>query len=57
MPFRWDQGAAYQRCLKTLRAQLSTADFDAGWQEGQAWSMEQAINYGLEELPRITGVS
>ena len=39
----------YEGYLATVRAGLDEPDFDAAWSEGQAMSLEQAIDYALSE--------
>lgn len=41
--------AEYDRNVATLRAQLAEATFAAAWAEGRAMTLEQAIEYALEE--------
>jgi predicted ATPase/DNA-binding XRE family transcriptional regulator len=38
----------YDRALASARSQLGDEDFETAWQEGQAMSLEQAIEYALE---------
>jgi tetratricopeptide (TPR) repeat protein len=50
-------GAFYQpsdkpevdRAVEVVRAQLGTADFEAAWAEGRAMSVEEAIDYALDD--------
>ena len=45
----WPAGqATYERNLAATRAQLDAAGWRAAWDEGQAMSMGQAIDYALE---------
>jgi tetratricopeptide (TPR) repeat protein len=43
--------AEYERTVREGRAVLGEADFAARWAEGRAMSLEQAIDYALEEPP------
>lgn len=43
------QRANYGNDLALAHAQLAEAPFNELWQEGRAWSLEQAIEYGLTE--------
>jgi hypothetical protein len=39
----------YERYLASARAQLDEAAWEAAWQEGQAMTLEQAVEYALNE--------
>jgi len=43
------QGAEYERTMAEGRAALGEAAFAAAWAEGRAMSLEQALEYALEE--------
>ncbi|MFL5734319.1 MAG: hypothetical protein ACJ78Q_14120, partial [Chloroflexia bacterium] len=43
--------ADYERNVAIARAQLDKQTWEKAWQEGQAMSMEQAIEYALAESP------
>jgi AMMECR1 domain-containing protein len=42
---------ANARLIATVRAALGEERFAASWEEGRAMSLEQAIEYALEETP------
>jgi hypothetical protein len=42
-------GQNYEHFVDTARAQLDEAAFTKAWEEGQAMTMEQAIEYALED--------
>jgi len=46
----------YDRALADARLQLGEESFAAAWAEGRAMSVEQAIEYALEEASGPTGV-
>ena len=48
---RWEpvDVAEYERSLVTARTQLDEAGWQRAWQAGQAMSMEQAVEYALED--------
>jgi tetratricopeptide (TPR) repeat protein len=48
--FPWD-GASYEEPLRTARSSLGEVGFAAAWAEGQAMSLEQAIQYALGAVP------
>lgn len=49
MPVPPYRRADYERILTTVRAQSDEATFAKAWSEGRAMTMEQAIEYALEE--------
>ena len=55
MRFSWfylslPEQADQERVLSEVRAQLGEAAFAAAWEEGQAMTLEQAVEYALEGL-------
>ena len=40
----------YERNLASLRAELGEGRFNAAWEEGQKMTLEQAVDYALEEV-------
>ncbi|MBI3741839.1 MAG: tetratricopeptide repeat protein [Chloroflexi bacterium] len=43
----------YESYLTSARAQLDESTFNAAWNEGRAMSMEQAVEYAMEEKSQI----
>jgi len=45
--------ALYDRIIAAVRAQLDEATFNAAWEAGRKMTLEQAIEYALEEVDSI----
>jgi hypothetical protein len=48
-PMRPDEQAYFDEQLKSLRERMSSSDYDAVWSKGRSMSMEQAIEFALEQ--------
>ena len=48
-PMPLPDSSAYQKKLSVLQGQLDRSNFEAAWIEGRAMTMEQAVEYALED--------
>jgi tetratricopeptide (TPR) repeat protein len=47
----WPEREAYERDMSSVRAQLDESAFAAAWDEGRAMTLDQILDYALEDAP------